>query len=118
MIYRPVASRKLWDSWLFPWEGRYHLFHLESQQCCHDYIGQAVSEDLVHWQACPSIAIKRSDREWHPLGALTGMVIRHAGQFVMFLGKFSGDRVGQRRSWCVSIQSADCRCVTFLALPC
>ena len=86
MIYRPQNSRKLWDSWLFPWNDRYHLFFLESHDDKWDHVGHAVSKDLVHWETLPSIRTMGEKGEWNHWGTLTGMVVPHDGRFYMFVG--------------------------------
>ena len=86
MIYRPAAPRQLWDTWLFSWEGRYHLFHLETHEHLWDHVGHAVSDDLVHWSARPSIPTKGAKGAWNHEPTLTGMVVRHNDLFYMFVG--------------------------------
>jgi len=86
MIYRPRWSRRLWDSWLFEWEGRYHLFFLETQASTWDHVGHAVSTDLVHWEDHPSIPTKGPAGAWNGDASLTGMVVRHEELFYMFVG--------------------------------
>lgn len=86
MIYRPVVTRKLWDTWLFPWEGQFHLFFLETQETNLDHVGRAVSDDLVHWKTLPSIRTKGEKGEWNHWGTLAGMVVPHDGRFYMFVG--------------------------------
>lgn len=91
MIYRPIASRRLWDSWLFPWDGRYHLFFLETQDSKFDHVGHAVSGDLIHWETLPSIRTKGESGQWNHYGTLTGMVVRHEGRFYLFFGSIPSD---------------------------
>lgn len=91
MIYRPIAPRQLWDSWVFPWEGRFHLFHLESHESKFDHIGRAVSDDLIRWQALESIPIKGNPGEWNHYGALTGCAVRHDGRFHLLIGSIPSD---------------------------
>ena len=50
MLYEPTRSdRYLWDTWLVPAKGRYHLFHMQKVAGEPDSleIGHAVSDDLV-----------------------------------------------------------------------
>lgn len=86
MIYRPQSPRQLWDSWLFPWNGRYHLFFLESHGDKWDHVGRAVSQDLVHWETLPSIHTRGKPGEWNHWGSLTGTVVPHDGRFHLFVG--------------------------------
>lgn len=86
MIYRPIASRSMWDSWILPWNNEYHLFHLESQDGVWSHVGRAVSSDLVHWQPLPSIPTRNSQPHWNSDVTLTGSVVAHDGKFYMFVG--------------------------------
>jgi len=88
MIFRPIAGRRLWDTWLFPWENRYHLFFLESHHKNGDYVGHAISEDLIHWQALKSIQTRGSEGSWNSSTTLTGCVVHHQGLFYMFVGAY------------------------------
>ena len=88
MIYRPIESRRLWDTWLFPWEDRYHLFYLETQETPNDHIGHAVSKDLVHWEGLESISTRGQPGEWNHRRTATGMVLCHNNQFWMFVGGY------------------------------
>ncbi len=78
MIYRPGETERLWDSWLFAWEGTAHLFYLASHGG-EGALGHCTSTDLVHWERCEDVVL----RHW----PLTGMVIRHEGRFLMPLGE-------------------------------
>jgi len=91
MIYRPIETRKLWDTWIFPWDGRYHLFYLETQKTHNDHVGHAVSDDLVHWEPLESIKTKGNPGEWNHKRTATGMVLRHDNKFVMFVGGYDPD---------------------------
>ena len=86
MLYKPIRPQWLWDSWLFPWDARYHLFYLEASDANWDHVGHAVSDDLVHWEALSSIPVKGAPGRWNSGGALTGTVVRHENKFYMFLG--------------------------------
>ena len=73
----------MWDTWLFPWEGRFHLFYLEYP----GKIGHAVSGDLLHWQTLETVLLKGPAGSWNRGGTpLTGTVVRHEGRFYMFAG--------------------------------
>ena len=49
MIHRPDEPVRMWDSWLFPWDGKFHLFYLEALHGIdYERVGHAVSGDLVH----------------------------------------------------------------------
>lgn len=58
MNYLPPDPLRLWDCWILPWEGEYHLIHLqytlaelEDGMAANRWagLGHAVSRDLVHW---------------------------------------------------------------------
>ena len=57
MNFRPPEPRGMWDTWIFPWEGRYHLFYLESYGPPSTDVGHWVGDDLLHWEERPSIPI-------------------------------------------------------------
>jgi beta-fructofuranosidase len=87
MIFRPKKPAWLWDTWLFEWQGQYHLYYLESHgEKYWDYVGHTVSEDLVHWTSCPSIYTEGKAGQWDHEPTLTGMVVQHDGKFYMFVG--------------------------------
>ena len=92
MIYRPQMPRKLWDSWLFEWDGIFHMFYIEIVGSNFDTIGHAVSEDLLHWTDSASIPFKGKSGEWNEGSTCTGMVVRHEDRFCMFIGANRGDR--------------------------
>ena len=86
MIFRPRKPHWLWDTWLFEWQGQFHLFYLETQQTCWDHVGHAISNDMVHWQQCPSIYTKGESGKWNEEPTLTGMVVAHDSKFYMYVG--------------------------------
>jgi len=88
MIYRPPEPIALWDSWLFPWEGRYHLFYLETQETLFDHIGRAVSDDLIHWERLDSIETEGPEGSWDHGPTLTGCTVHHEGEFYLFVGSY------------------------------
>jgi beta-fructofuranosidase len=97
MIYRPPEPYRLWDTWLYPWQGEYHLFHLQSEPGeAWGHIGHAVSTDLLHWKDCEPIATRGPEGAWDHGPTLTGMVVRHGGRFWMFYGAPHGgvQRIG------------------------
>jgi beta-fructofuranosidase len=86
MIFRPKKPACLWDTWLFEWQGLYHLYYLETQKDLWDHVGHAVSTDLIHWKQCQSIYTKGASGNWNEEATLTGMVVPHEGKFYMFVG--------------------------------
>lgn len=109
MIYRTSGNR-LWDAWIFPWEGRYHMFHCRTNYIeeytvddgGYTHIGRAVSDDMIRWEELPPIRIL-SDRpeDWNRGHAFTGTTTYYNGRFYLFvtcdknrqsvLGAFSSD---------------------------
>jgi len=85
MIFRPAKPKMLWDTWLFEWQGTYHMYFLETNEEIWDRIGHAISTDLVHWEARPSIAMKGAPGQWNDAPLLTGMVVRHDERFYMLV---------------------------------
>ena len=101
MIFHPTGEKFLWDTWLFPWKGEFHLFFLQARapHPCYEYfeIGHAVSKDLVHWEEMPAIDVSPGPQgNWDQMPTLTGMVVRHDDAFWMFYGARLGDvaRIG------------------------
>jgi beta-fructofuranosidase len=88
MLYRPSGNRTLWDTWLFEWDDKYHLFFLESRQSHNDYVGHAVSTNLIDWDEKPSIYTTGAPDKWNYRRTATGMVVRHDDEFYMFVGGY------------------------------
>ena len=90
MLYRPKPGPALWDTWLFPKDNRFHLFHLVRQGLSPvggcDGIGHAVSDDLVHWEPRETIATLGPAGAWDAARTHTGMVVEREGRCVMFYG--------------------------------
>lgn len=89
MVYRS-DDKSLWDSWIFPWAGAYHLFHLETSLSedapGFQTIGRAVSRDLVRWTKLPSINVICDQIDaWNSTIAYTGTTVHFDGQFYMFI---------------------------------
>jgi beta-fructofuranosidase len=78
MNYRPDPKELiLWDTWMFPEpEGkRMHLFFLANQPDKEwEWVGHAVSDDLIHWQDLPAIQLRRPGDAYDIGAAGTGMV--------------------------------------------
>jgi beta-fructofuranosidase len=88
MNYRPKADNLiLWDTWMFrdPDGKRMHLFYLANLPKGHwEWVGHAVSEDLVHWEDMPNIQV-RCPGDSYDVGVIgTGMVFEHRpGEYMM-----------------------------------
>lgn len=105
MLYRPAEPRSMWGVWAFEWQGTFHIFYLEdihadcdllSWQKKNDHIGHAVSDDLVHWEARPSLCVNGEAGEWNDMdigkgAARSGQVVHHDGKFYLFVGAMQGD---------------------------
>ncbi|MBI4475024.1 MAG: hypothetical protein HY646_20320 [Acidobacteria bacterium] len=104
MIYLPEKGYCLWDTWLFPAEDGFHLFHLRHVSGGpFSSIGHAVSTDLVHWTTLPAIAVAEPLPAWDAGPTLTGMVVDTTqsgrpspARYAMFYGSMSADieRIG------------------------
>ena len=99
MNYLPPDPLRLWDCWILPWEGEYHLIHLQytlAELADGSFanrwagLGHAVSRDLVHWQRRATIEIEEVAASWESRIGLTGTLLRHDGQFWMFYGAADG----------------------------
>jgi len=98
MIYRPAEPRSLWGFWTIEWNGDFHIFYDEdinadydvlSWQKTHDHVGHAVSKDLVHWEARPSLCVRGKAGEWNEMvvgNMKTGCIARYEDKFYMFVG--------------------------------
>ena len=68
MLYEPTRpDRYLWDTWLVPAEGRYHLFHMQKVAGEPDSleIGHVVSDDLARWTMLdPALTLDLSGRPY------------------------------------------------------
>jgi len=96
MMYRPSASFRLWDTWLFPAKDKIHLFHLQNPVGGQEsMLGHAVSTDLVHWKACDPIPMQGFSGTWDTGHVLTGMIIRHADAYAMTYGRIVSGGVQQ-----------------------
>ena len=93
MIYRSAATR-VWDSWILPYNGEYHLFHLETaytngldiDDWGYKTIGRAVSTDMIHWKALPSIPVICDEPDaWNNSIAFTGTTVEHDNRFYLFI---------------------------------
>ena len=88
MLYRPPKPIEMWDSWIFPWQGRYHLFHLETQDTQWDHVGRAVSDDLIRWERLDAIPTRGAQGSWDHGPTLTGCTVHHGGRFYLFVGSY------------------------------
>jgi beta-fructofuranosidase len=99
MLYEPTRpDRYLWDTWLVPAEGRYHLFHMQKVAGEPDSleIGHAVSEDLVRWTMLDPALTLGPPGAWDRFRFRTGTVVAHGGRYHLFYGAAPDliDRIG------------------------
>ncbi|MBC7318281.1 glycosyl hydrolase family 32 [Candidatus Bipolaricaulota bacterium] len=84
-------DRYVWDFWLIPHAGRYHLFHLQAPRGLLDpemrhglaTVGHAVSEDLINWQYLGTALGPGRPGEWDDRAIWTGSIIEKEGLFYM-----------------------------------
>ena len=90
-MYVP-EDRYVWDFWVVPHEGRYHLFHLQAPRELPDpelrhgmaTVGHAVSEDLIRWKNLGTAVGPGQPGEWDDRAIWTGSVVKGDGLFYMF----------------------------------
>lgn len=88
MNYRPDQKKfYLWDTWMFvdPDGEKMHLFFLANEAGRPwEWVGHAVSRDLVHWEELPPIQVRRPKDTYDVCAIGTGMVFRSPdGRFMM-----------------------------------
>lgn len=95
-LYQPPRPYAMWDTWLFPDRGEYHLFFLQSERgVTWNKIGRAVSKDMIHWTPLASIPSKGPKGAWDEAPTLTGMTAKLGDRYVMFYGSAShGQQIG------------------------
>jgi len=98
MNYRPKSDNLiLWDTWMFadPDGERMHLFYLANLPEGHwEWVGHAVSKDLVHWEDLPNIQV-RCPEDSYDVGVIgTGMVFEpRPGEYMMsYTANLDSDR--------------------------
>jgi hypothetical protein len=91
-----VGNGALWDFWVVPHGGVYHLYYLQDERdepAKNDRrwsIGHAVSDDLAHWREC-GIAL-RACPELGIHGLATGGALTWLGGGIMAVTVCAGDR--------------------------
>lgn len=89
LLYQsPDPTQGLWDTWLFQDVDTFHLFHLQRHHNASGCwaIGHAVTTDWLNWETLPLALKQGKSKEWDAGPLMTGMTIKHAGQFYMFYG--------------------------------
>ena len=79
MLYRPRQANKMWDTWLYYYDGVHYLYHLHMLTGPGDGITVATSTDGVHFDEVGPVILKRDGADW--LG--TGSVWPIGDRFIM-----------------------------------
>ncbi len=95
MIHRPPEDLRLWDTWILPAEGLFHLYHLQGPKgASWDSLGHATSTDLIHWELQDSIPTRGPEGAWDAGTTLTGMAFPHDDGYAMAFGSnATGDQL-------------------------
>ena len=89
-----LACGALWDFWVLPHQGVFHLYYLQTEQDVPPQnqrrwaIGHAVSSDLLSWTPC-GVVLRADAAAGHP-GLATGSCVMYGGQGVMALTACAG----------------------------
>ena len=88
--YQPIGMN-LWDAWYLLHDGLVHMFYLQglpegSRKPKHekDFIGHAISEDLVRWKELPLTIGPDKTSKIDDLQPWTGCAVAHNGQFYLY----------------------------------
>jgi len=94
----PPGERALWDAWLFPHAGEYHLFYQQKRAGERQTIavGHAITTDFVHWREVAPAYHRGAPGDWDHGPLRTGTTIGAHGRFYLFNGAAEGqvDKVG------------------------
>jgi hypothetical protein len=71
MFYNPAhkATGKMWDTWLYLYEGKYYLYYLARLGEQFDNISMATSSDGVNWEEMGPILQKSDEVTWMGTGS-------------------------------------------------
>ena len=90
MHYSPKGMA-VWDTWFLSHAGRVHCMHLQRHRKGsdrpvgeEDWIGHAVSDDLIHWEELPLVLGPGQPGGGDDLQPWTGCLIEHDGRFYLF----------------------------------
>lgn len=85
MLHRPNKSRRLWDTTLFFWNDKFHMFYLNQNES--GTLGHAVSKNLIRWVEKDLINLQGTPGSWNEKGVpLTGCIVRHKNLFYLYGG--------------------------------
>ncbi len=94
LVYIPV-DHYLWDFWILPHEGTYHLYYLKAPRSLpdpelrhfHTSIGHAVSSDLLTWHDRGTVLRAGTASAWDDRAIWTGSAIYKDGHaFMLYTG--------------------------------
>ena len=86
-----VPPVPMWDTWILQEDNAFHLFYLSDGN-----IGRAVSHDMIHWEALPTIMNMAKKGDWDERGMrMTGSTVKHGDTYYMAYGSGSpGTKIG------------------------
>lgn len=99
MLFQPPPTeRALWDAWLFPHAGEYHLFYQQKRAGQRQTIavGHAITADFVHWREVQPAYVRGEEGTWDHGPLRTGTTIGAQGRFYLINGAAEGrvDKLG------------------------
>ena len=100
MIFRPdLKELQLWDTWMFnePQDRQMHLFYLACKPGKRwEWVGHAMSKDLVHWEELPPIQVRRPGDSYDVGMVGSGMVFsaKERGYVMSYTANLEGPRQG------------------------
>ena len=81
IAFKP-PSIPMWDTWIYEEYGVYHLFYLSEGN-----LGRAMSTDMLHWDALPSIKLDAKKGDWDESGArMTGCTVKQGDTYYITYG--------------------------------
>lgn len=90
MLYHPEGMY-VWDTWYFPHEGKMRCIHLQllrpgstKPEALQGTLGQAVSNDLVHWQPLEPALLKGPPGAIDDMELWTGCVLEKDNMFYLY----------------------------------
>lgn len=103
MLFQPSPDeRALWDAWLFPHAGKYHLFYQQKRAGERQTIavGHAITTDFARWREVAPAYLRGEAGAWDHGPLRTGTTIGAHGRFYLLNGAAEGhvDKIGVSRS--------------------
>ncbi len=88
--YRPDGMN-MWDTWYLARNEQVHMFHLQRwaagshrSQPEEDFLGHAVTDDLVRWRELPILLGPNEPGTLDDLHSWTGCAVEHEGQYYLY----------------------------------